>query len=186
MTSCLLIARRATCQTISYHLEVHAEHWRTFRLNPRDADLMSPELSSIPLPESEGDILEKLAHSKYQNSQHPSTSPLSESEPSFTVPVILSHSETIPMASTPTTIQRSDGQKNIINAVGSCANADDQADASQDDSMNRDPAEKIPDFDWTGLHDRYRQSMEQCRASEDALNQEFERLMKVLGSRFSL
>lgn len=50
---------------------------------------------------------------------------------------------------------------------------------SGDDELDADPAEKIIDFDWDDLHQRYHDAMNGCHTKEAELAQEWENLMNV-------
>ncbi|KAJ4372151.1 hypothetical protein N0V83_003924 [Neocucurbitaria cava] len=56
----------------------------------------------------------------------------------------------------------------------------EQADASDSDGLEddeNDPADKIADFDWDDLHERYHQAVDKCHGQETELMQEWETLM---------
>jgi hypothetical protein len=59
--------------------------------------------------------------------------------------------------------------------------SDEHADEDEDDEeeLDSDPAEKIADFDWNALHERYHQVMDGCHDAEGELAQEWESLMNV-------
>jgi hypothetical protein len=50
----------------------------------------------------------------------------------------------------------------------------------EEEDIGDDPAEKIVDFDWDKLSERYHEAMTQCQNDETALMQEWESLMNVL------
>lgn len=50
---------------------------------------------------------------------------------------------------------------------------------SDEDELDSDPAEKIVDFNWDELHQRYHEAMNGCHAHEAELAQEWESLMNV-------
>lgn len=60
----------------------------------------------------------------------------------------------------------------------------DDTDEEQEEELNSDPAEKIVEFDWDELHERYHKAMETCHDEEGTLAQEFESLMTVLSCSF--
>jgi hypothetical protein len=55
----------------------------------------------------------------------------------------------------------------------------DESDEDPEEELDSDPAEKIVDFDWSGLHHRYHDAMKGCHEQEGELTQEWENLMKV-------
>ena len=68
-------------------------------------------------------------------------------------------------------------------------NADDQnslngeEESEQDDS---DPADRIADFDWEELHQRYHDAMNGCHGEEEELMQEWQNLMAVITPLFPI
>jgi hypothetical protein len=54
----------------------------------------------------------------------------------------------------------------------------------EEEATGFDPAERIVEFDWDALHERYHKAMETCHDEESKLAQEFESLMAVLLSPF--
>jgi hypothetical protein len=56
---------------------------------------------------------------------------------------------------------------------------DDLVEEEGEEELNSDPAEKIVDFDWGKLHERYHAAMDNCHKEEGDLTQEFESLMAV-------
>tara|TARA_R110002003_G_scaffold59_17_gene5354 strand:+ start:27300 stop:27761 length:462 start_codon:yes stop_codon:yes gene_type:complete len=57
--------------------------------------------------------------------------------------------------------------------------SDEHADEDDEEELDSDPAEKIADFDWNALHERYHQVMDGCHDAEGELAQEWESLMNV-------
>ncbi|KAF2035933.1 hypothetical protein EK21DRAFT_53574 [Setomelanomma holmii] len=57
--------------------------------------------------------------------------------------------------------------------------SDEHAGGDQDDEeeLDSDPAEKIVEFDWDELHERYHEAMKGCHDAEGELAQEWESLM---------
>ncbi|KAH7379317.1 hypothetical protein DE146DRAFT_625558 [Phaeosphaeria sp. MPI-PUGE-AT-0046c] len=51
------------------------------------------------------------------------------------------------------------------------------SEASDEDELDADPAEKIVDFNWDELHQRYHSAMDGCHTHEAELAQEWESLM---------
>jgi hypothetical protein len=82
------------------------------------------------------------------------------------------------MASTPDA-KVSDSQKTTVDDLGSGVDKNEKGEASEAEATAGDPGDKIPDFDWEGLQQRFQDEMERCRASEAALNEELENLIKV-------
>lgn len=59
----------------------------------------------------------------------------------------------------------------------------EQTDASDSDGLEddeNDPADKIADFDWDDLHERYHEAVDKCHGQETELMQEWESLMTVV------
>lgn len=57
----------------------------------------------------------------------------------------------------------------------------DETDEDEDDEeeVDSDPAEKMADFDWNDLHQRYHDAMNACQDEEAELAQEWDSLMAV-------
>lgn len=56
---------------------------------------------------------------------------------------------------------------------------DENGEEEGEDDLDSDPAERIADFDWTDLHQRYHNAMQGCHDQEGELAQEWESLMNV-------
>jgi hypothetical protein len=56
---------------------------------------------------------------------------------------------------------------------------DDEMKEDEEEEVDSDPAEKIVDFDWNDLHERYHQAMKECHEEEEQLAQEWQSLMNV-------
>lgn len=60
--------------------------------------------------------------------------------------------------------------------------ADGNHEEAIEEEEEEDPADKIADFDWDGLHERYHAAIDKCAENETKLMQEFESLMNVLAT----
>jgi hypothetical protein len=56
---------------------------------------------------------------------------------------------------------------------------DDDDDEEEEEELESDPAEKLIDFDWESLMQRYHDAMQVCHDEEGQLMQEWESLMNV-------
>ncbi|KAF2831498.1 hypothetical protein CC86DRAFT_366849 [Ophiobolus disseminans] len=54
---------------------------------------------------------------------------------------------------------------------------DDEIDEEDEEELDSDPAERVIDFDWEDLHERYHKAMQGCHDQEGKLAQEWESLM---------
>lgn len=141
---------------------------------------MSSEHSSKPLPELKGAVARKSPEIlKIENSEHLVTSPISGPDNSLSSPAPSAQSKYIEMASTPPTMQRSNGLSDTVNDPESHTDTDDHVDSAEQHSASQDPAEKIKDFDWSALEKKHHEAMAQCLQSEQSLNEEFDQLVKV-------
>lgn len=57
---------------------------------------------------------------------------------------------------------------------------DEDEEESEEDESDSDPSERMTNFDWENLNERYHDAINQCQSHETELMQEWDSLMNVL------